>query len=135
MTKIKSLGKWKTSKSSPIKKFTSQLSIYLKVLNTTKLSNSFYGQTSLNNTIFSVLILGVKIFVVGWRNALLDSSYLYIPIWYKLISFYFLLNLTIYRMGNAPNILCPIWKEQKQSQSYFISYCKLSKITLGLSVN
>ena len=33
-------------------------------------------------------------------------------------------------MGNTPNILCPRYKEQKESQPYFIFYCKLSKITL-----
>ena len=33
-------------------------------------------------------------------------------------------------MGNTPNILCPRCKEQKESQPYFIFYCKLSKITL-----
>ena len=35
-------------------------------------------------------------------------------------------------MGNTPNILCPRCKEQKESQNYFIFYCKLSKITLDL---
>ena len=34
-------------------------------------------------------------------------------------------------MGTAPNILCPRWKEEKDSQpSDFIFYCKLFKITL-----
>ena len=35
------------------------------VLNTTNLSNSFHGQTSLKDTIFSVLISGVKLFLIG----------------------------------------------------------------------
>ena len=34
-------------------------------------------------------------------------------------------------MGNAPNILCLGCKEQKESQPYFIFYCKLSKISLA----
>ena len=33
-------------------------------------------------------------------------------------------------MGSAPNILCPRCKEQKESQPYFIFYCKPSRITL-----
>ena len=33
-------------------------------------------------------------------------------------------------MGNTLNILRPRCKEQKESQPYFIFYCKLSKITL-----
>ena len=33
-------------------------------------------------------------------------------------------------MGNAPNILCSRCKEQKESQPYFIFYCKLYKIIL-----
>ena len=33
-------------------------------------------------------------------------------------------------MGNTTNIMCPRCKEKKESQPYFISYCKLSKLTL-----
>ena len=33
-------------------------------------------------------------------------------------------------MGHAANILCPRCKEQKDSQPYFIFYCKLYKIAL-----
>ena len=33
-------------------------------------------------------------------------------------------------MSDTPNILCPRCKEQKESQPYFIFYCKLSKIAL-----
>ena len=56
------------------------------VLNSTKskwykynkfISNSFHGQTSLRNTIFSVLISGVKPLLIGLRNALMDSYILY----------------------------------------------------------
>ena len=49
---------------------------------------------------------------------------------YKFIHFSLPLNHTTQRMGNTPNILCPRCKEQKESQPYFIFYCKLSKITL-----
>ena len=34
-------------------------------------------------------------------------------------------------MDNAPNILCPRCKKQKESQPYFIFYCNFSKITLA----
>ena len=44
------------------------------------------------------------------------------------------LKPAIHRMGNAPNIMCPRWKEQKESQPYFKFCCKLSKITLKLHV-
>ena len=33
-------------------------------------------------------------------------------------------------MGNKPSTLCPRCKEQKESQPYFMFYCKLSRITL-----
>ena len=33
-------------------------------------------------------------------------------------------------MCNAANILCPIRKEQEESQPHFIFFCKLSKTTL-----
>ena len=36
-------------------------------------------------------------------------------------------------MGNAPNIMCPSCKEQKESQPYLIFYCKISKITLDFN--
>ena len=41
------------------------------ISNTTKynLSNSFHGQTSLRNTIFSLLVSGVKLLLIGLRNA------------------------------------------------------------------
>ena len=57
-------------------------------------------------------------------NALVDSYIL--SIWYKLIYFSLPLNPAIYRVGNAPNILCPRCIEQEESQPYFIFYCKLS---------
>ena len=53
-------------------------------------------------------------------------------IFYKLSHFSLRLNPAIHRMRNTPNILCPRYKEQKESQPYFIFYCKLSKITLRL---
>ena len=56
------------------------------------------------------------------------DSYIF-SIFYKLIHFFLPLNPAIQRMGNAPYILCPRCKEQKESQPYFIFYCKLSKIT------
>ena len=97
------------------------------MLNTTDLSISFHGQTSLKDTIFSVLVSGVKLFVVGWRNGLMDS-YIF-SIWYKRIYFSLPLNLAIHRMDNASNILCLSCKEQ-ESRSYFIFYCKLSTLRL-----
>ena len=115
---IKSLGKWKTSKNSLIKKFTSPFDLIL--LNTTHLSNSFYGQTSLKDTIFLVLIYGVKLFLVGLRNAPIDS-YIF-SVWYKLIHFSVPLNPTIHRMRIASNILCRRCKEQEESQPYFVYF-------------
>ena len=97
------------------------------MINRTNLLNSFYGQTSLNETIFSVLTSGVKLFRLV-RNALMDSYIFYI--WYKLFYFSLPSNPAIHRMGNALNILCPRCKEQKELQSYLIFYCKLSKVTL-----
>ena len=49
---------------------------------------------------------------------------------YKLIHFSLPLNPAIHRMGNIPTILCPRWKKQKESQPFFIFFCKLSKNTL-----
>ena len=40
------------------------------------------------------------------------------------------LNPAIHRMENAPKILCRRCREQEDSQPHFISFCKLSKITL-----
>ena len=93
-------------------------------LKSTDPSNSFHGQTYLRNTIFSVLISGGKPLLIGLRNALMYRLILY-------IHFFLPLNSAIHRMGNAPNILCPRCKEQKESKPYFyIFFCKLSKITL-----
>ena len=72
--------------------------------NTTNLSNSFHGQTSLRNTIFSLQISGVKLLLIGLRNALIDSYIFFIL--YKLIHFSCPLNPVIHKMGNATNILC-----------------------------
>ena len=115
----------KTSKNPLIKKFTSPFSLI--VLNTTKLSNSFHDQTFLRNTIFSFLIWRVNLSLNGLRNALMDN-YIF-SIQYKRIHFYLSLYPEIHRMGNKPDILYPRCKEQKESQLYFIFYCKLSKIT------
>ena len=98
------------------------------VLNKTNLSNPCHGQAFLRNIRFSALISGVKLLLIGLRNALMDS-YIF-SILYKLIHFSFPLNPEIHRMGSAPNILCPRYKEQKESQPFFIFYCKFSKITL-----
>ena len=117
--------KVKTSKNYLIKKFTSPFNLI--VLNTTNLSDSFHGQTSLRNIIFSVLISAVKILLIGLRNAMTDS-YIF-SILYKLIHFSLPLNAAMHRKGNAPNILCPRCKEQNESQPYFIFYCKHSRIT------
>ena len=57
------------------------------------------------------------------------DSYIF-SILYKLIHFSLPLNSAINRMGNTPNILSPKCKVQKESQPYFIFYCKLSIITL-----
>ena len=57
------------------------------------------------------------------------DSYIF-AILYKLIDYSLPLNPAIHRMRNTANTLCPRCKEQKESQSYFINYCKLSKITL-----
>ena len=99
----------------------------LIVLNSTKLSKSFHGQTTLSNIIFSVLISAVKLLLIGLRM-----------LWWIAIYFLFCINFSlplhpaIHRMGNASNILCPRCKEQKESQPYFIFYFKFSKITLRL---
>ena len=64
----KGLRKVKTLKNSLIKKFTFPFN--LLVLNITNLSNSFHGQTSLKDAIFLFLKSGVKILLIGLKNAL-----------------------------------------------------------------
>ena len=59
-------------KNSLIKKFTSLFNLI--VLNTTNLSNSIHSQAFLKDTIFLVLISGVKLFVIGLRAALMDTA-------------------------------------------------------------
>ena len=55
-------------------------------------------------------------------------------IWYKFpYQFLSLHKPCIHRMGNAPNILYPIYKEQEESNSYFVLCCELFKTSLGLS--
>ena len=95
------------------------------VLNTTDRSNLYHSQNSLKYPIFSVLIFGVKILLIGLRNALIDSWYIF----YLIKNYSFLSNPVIQEMDKAPNILCPRCKEEEGSQSYFIFHCKLSKIT------
>ena len=65
------------------------------------------------------------------RNDLIDSCVF--SSLYKLIHFSLPLDPATHRMGNAPNILCPRFKEQTDSQPYFIFYCKLFKIALGFT--
>ena len=90
--------------------------------------SSFHGQTSLRNTIFSVLIPGLTLLLVGLRNGLMDS-YTF-SILHEYINFSLPLNLAIDRIDNTTNILCPRCKKQKESQPYFIFHCNFSKITL-----
>ena len=66
----------------------------LMVLNTANLSNSFYGKTFLKGTVFSVLIYGVKHFLIGLRNALMDDCIFSIR--NKLIHFSLPLNPVIH---------------------------------------
>ena len=61
----------------------------------------------------SVLISGLKLLLIGFRCALMDSYLLYIL--YKLIHFSLPLNPIIHRMDNVANILCSRCKEQKDS--------------------
>ena len=67
-------GKVKDFKDLSNKKFTS--SFNLLILNTTNLSNSFHGTTSLKDTIFPVLKSGVKLLLIGLRNAQMDIYFL-----------------------------------------------------------
>ena len=59
-----------------------------------------------------------------WRKTFADWFRYIFSIWYKLILYSLPLNPAIHKMGNAPNILCPRRKEKKESQPYFIFYCK-----------
>ena len=68
--------------------------------------------TSLRSTIFPVLITGVKLLLIGLRNALMNSYKFSISC--KLIHFSLPLNPAIHRMGNATNILCPRCQEDFQ---------------------
>ena len=43
------------------------LAFKLILLNTANFSNSFHGQTSMKDTIFSVLISGVKLSLSSWK--------------------------------------------------------------------
>ena len=127
--------KVKDFQNSLIKKFTSSFNLIIPT--TINLSNSIYGQTSLRQTIFSVLMyIWCKLLLISFRNALMDS-YIFCVL-YKIINFSLPLNPAIHRMGNTPNILCPRCKEQKESQPLFhilllskaiAFYFKLSKIT------
>ena len=77
---------------------------------------------------FSVLISGVKFLLIGLRNALMDS-YIF-SILYKHSHFFLLFLQYTEWADNTPNILCPRYKKQKESQLYFILYCKLSGLEL-----
>ena len=76
--------------------FTSKPSVFTIVLNATNLSNSFHGQTSFKNTIFSVLISGVKLlWLIGEMLCWIAATYIF-SIWYKLIYFSLPVNLTLH---------------------------------------
>ena len=49
------------------------------------------------------------------------------------LSIFLTFNPPIYRIGNAPNILCSRYKEQDESHPHFTFNCKISKNTLYLS--
>ena len=56
---------------------------------------------------------------------------MYIYIYIYIINHFSLhLNPAIQRTGSTLNILHPRWMKQDESHSYFIFYCKLSKVTL-----
>ena len=80
-----------TSKNSLTKKLTSPFNLI--VLNKENLSSSFHDQMFLTDTIFSVLISRVKLFLIALRIFLMDSYIFFI--WYKLIHFSLLLNPAI----------------------------------------
>ena len=98
---IKSLEKKKPSKNS-VKEIYFALQ-YLIALNTKILLNSFHDQIFLRNTVFSVLISGVKILLIGLRNAVIDN-YIFSTL-YKRFYFSLPLNPAIHRMGITPYIL------------------------------
>ena len=62
-------------------------------------------------TIFSVLILGEDFLLIGLKNAMMVTIFLS----GINLSIFLPLNPAIYRIGNAPNILCPTCKEQDES--------------------
>ena len=80
--------------------------------------------------------------IISWPNFLEGHQILSPEIWgrsltdwlkkcsngYILFILYTLIQL--YKMGNAPNILHPRFKEWEESHSHFIFFCKLSKTTL-----
>ena len=66
------------------------------------------------HSMFSVLSSGVRLLLIGLRNALMMDSYIFYIV-YKLIHFSLLLNPIIQKMGSTPNILCPRRKEQNES--------------------
>ena len=62
-------------------------------------------------TIFSDLILGENLSLIGLLNAMMVALFLS-----DINIFIFLpLNPAIFRIGNAPNILCPRCKKQDES--------------------
>ena len=70
----KGIRKVKNFQKLSLLKFTSSFNV--KELNTRNLSNSFHGQTSLKDTIFSVLKFWVKLLLIGLRNVLMGIFFL-----------------------------------------------------------
>ena len=68
-------------------------------------------------TILSVLILGEKFLLIGLSNAMMVAFVLSGINPFTHLSIFLSLNPVIYRIGNAPNILCPKCKEQDESHT------------------
>ena len=76
--------------------------------------------------LFSVLILGEIFWLIGLSNAIMVVFFLS----GINLSIFLTFNPPIYRIGNAPNILCPRCKEQGESHPHFTFNCKISKNNL-----
>ena len=72
--------------------------------------------------LFSVLTLGENFLLIGLSNAIMVVFFLSSIN----LSIFRPLNFPIYRIGNAPNILCPRLRN-KSLISHFTFYCKISK--------
>ena len=91
--------------------------------------SNLYFMVKLNGweeTIFSVLILAENLFLIGLSNAMMVAFFLS----GINLSIFFPLNPAIYRIGNAPNILCPRCKEQDESHLNPLHNCIISLIKL-----